>query len=390
MINEDLLSILDNDGKLLYALKVAGPLRFEEIVSIMNPYEKYQLENPIKNAQKSKNKENKKGNSSLGRSKSLGYRRKHFMSRGTISRHLKSLKQPNINYITQVSQLERNTLRNVQKYTLTPRGRGFINQLIKQEEPSVRPDLFGMIYRKITDFFKSRGFEESLYLPRIINMIARIDQAKFFKLPQTDEMYYTWLFIFQNTLEYSIDSDNLLYFELDNFSQTYKVSKIQILANLEKILEAELGYYRMKWKEDMLFFQKEDQFGVLLFNLIQNAIESEIIKTTLELGNRETFQRLALAISERLINLRFLRPHLKKSAQKLVFALLVLAALNRGLNRTDLIDYWPEFNDLLSFPRGIELSKTIFGITTEFRKIQAVEDAMEKVNSIDLRPENGQ
>ena len=365
MINEDILNLLDNDGKLLYVLKMLGPLRFEEIVNVMNPYETFQEERQKKRGRKPKNVEKEdlwKGG--------LGHRSRHQMSRGTVSRHLKRLKDPNINYVTQISELDQETMRNVQKYTLTPRGRGFINKIIKEEDSPVRPDLYGMIYHKITEFYKERGFEKQTTLTDIINMIGRIDQEKFFRLPQTDDMYNTLFFIFQNMLEKSINKDSLSFFELDNFSQTYNVSKKQIEANLEKILEADLGYYQIDWENTYLFFQKKDPIGSIIFSYIQNSIESEIIKRSLDVKNLRDFKDIAKDVSENLVDSNLIRPHLQLYLQRFLNCLLILYTIDRGLTRTELVEFWPEFKKLLSKKEGIDLSITIFGPATEYRKLE--------------------
>ncbi len=125
MLNEDVLRLLDNDGKLLYLLFEMGPQRFEEIVDFLNPFEKLE--------------KSKSPNSSPSKGKKTTQKKnpKYFMSRGTISKRLKYLKDPSRKFIDQFSEMDPLTNRNVQKYQITDKGKAFLTQLIKTEQISV-------------------------------------------------------------------------------------------------------------------------------------------------------------------------------------------------------------------------------------------------------------
>lgn len=176
MINEDILRILDTNGKLLYLLLEEGSQRFEEIVETLNPFEKMKKYKPNPNSKLPKSQTQTAPHTNP----------KVFMSRGTISKRLKYLKDPNRKYIEQISELDVTTNRTILKYQITATGKAFLTQLIRTEQVSVRPDQFEPIYAHITEFFQRIGVDPDLYLPQLIKMIARIDPAKLFQLPQTD------------------------------------------------------------------------------------------------------------------------------------------------------------------------------------------------------------
>lgn len=386
MLNEDILRLLDNNGKLLYLLMEEGALRFEEIVQMLNPNEKLQRDlakfkaKPVPENQKNIPLKNKP---------------RHFMSRGTIAKHLKYLRDPARKYITQESELDPQTQRNTLKYIITDIGKAYLTQLIKTEQMPVRPDQFGLFYQHITDFFMNKiGLEEDLYLPQVIAMVARIDQMRFFQLPQTDELFYALFYIFQNTLELSIGADKVKFLDKIRFCEISKLSKAQIDYNVEKILIADLGFCRFPWRENDkmdevdLFIHRNDLIGAVIFNQIQNEIEREIVKRSIKLNEITLFQDMALKIIETLMQLRLIRPSLKDAIQFFIEILLINGSINRGFTRIDIAEYWPPLNALLRRPDGIDLTKKIFGRTTDFEKYQAIEKAMRKFREIGNIGEN--
>ena len=356
MIREDVLKFLDNPGKLLYLLREEGSMQFKDFISILNPYESYNKEVPATSPH------------NVPKWKKGSVRPLQFMSRGTIAKHLRDLKAPRLGYITQLAEYEEVKDRTVMKYTLTPQGQMYINSILKEEESPVRPDQFGLIYNSITSFFQERGLDEETNLPRIITMIARIDQAKFFKLPQTSDLFNTLFYIFQNMLEFSLDEGKLYFINLDIFCEAYNLSKIAILYNLELILKAELGFYRVPW-ENQLFFQKRDLIGGVLFNLIQNALEPELIRKSLCITPAPTFSSMAETIGKRLVQLQLIRPQLQLAFQVLGESLLIVTGLDRGFTRMDIADYWPPFHDLLQDKNGLDFTKKLFRPISEYEKI---------------------
>ena len=90
-------------------------------------------------------------------------------------------------------------------------------------------------------------------------------------------LYFTY---FRTCLNFSFEG--LKYFDRESFIETYHLSDAQLTYNLEKIMKADLGFYRISWESD-LFFQQDDLIGGVVFNLIRNAIEAEIVKRSLKI-----------------------------------------------------------------------------------------------------------
>jgi hypothetical protein len=369
MLNDNITQLLDNNGILLYLLREKGQMRFNEIVNVLDPYEKLQGKPSPKKSSKQTGVPGPIGGLTSK------FKPRRLMSRGTINKRLKFLKNPIRHYVEQVSEMDSVTLRSIQKYQLTQTGRAHINQILRDEEISVRPDQFGIFYQSIMDFFQKRGFDQDLYLPRVINMIARIDSVKFFQLQQTDELMYTFLFIFQNMLEYRDEKLGLLFFELDKFCEHYSVSQVDIQYHLKKIKNAELGFYTLNWDDNLLFFQRNDIIGAVLFNLIKNALEVEIIKKSLHLKEDNTFDTVAKSITDRMIQLNLIRPRIEASFKLFVKSMLIVTAIERGLSRFDLVEFWPLFNDLLNSKNGITITEQLFGTRSEIEKIDIVQES---------------
>ena len=55
--------------------------------------------------------------------------------------------------------------------------------------------------------------------------------------------------------------------------------------------------------------------------------------------------------------------------------LTIKFAIDRGFTRVDIAEYWPDLNKLLLDKEGIDITKEIFGVSTNFERIQAIEDA---------------
>ncbi len=229
-----------------------------------------------------------------------------------------------------------------------------------------------MMYAHITDFFQRIGIDQELYLPQIIKMIARIDPSKFFQLDQTDDTFYALFYLFQNMLEFSFEG--LKYFDRELFIETYHLSDAQLTYNLEKIMKADLGFYRISWESD-LFFQQDDLIGGVVFNLIRNAIEAEIVKRSLKIPTESSIESIANEIGEKMIQLQLIRVVIKKAFIRFIEVLTIKFAIDRGFTRVDIAEYWPDLNKLLLDKEGIDITKEIFGVSTNFERIQAIEDA---------------
>lgn len=350
LIKRKILDLLDYDGKILYLLKEKGTMRFKDLVLICDPTE---------------------GGSSDKKGMKL-------MTRGTLGKYLKILKKQA--YISQIV-FQENDFRSHSKYEITKSGSEHLQQIlaINEEDLSsdkdtetVRPDYFQLFYNPITVFFQKIGVEQEQYLPQLIRMIARINPQFFFKLPQSDEFYYMLFYLYQNMLEFSIGKARFFFIGLDAFCDTYGVTKIQVQYHMEKLLEQDLGFYLIKW-EHALFFQRDDLIGGILFNLIQNELEADIVKKSLKLPDRADFHYMAENIVQQMLDLKLLWHGIREAFQIFTEALLILKAIQRGYTRLDFMEDWPPFRRMLTSTQGIELSKNIFSTIPEYKKLDLLQ-----------------
>ena len=358
MLKQEVLHLLDNNGKILYILLELGSLRFEEIVQVLSPMDP------------------------MHRSVKSDYKRNH-MSRATIAKHLNYLKDDSHKFITIYAEIDPLTKRNIQKYAITETGKAYLMQLTRSERVSLQPHQFEIFYSKITAFFQQIGVDQELYLPRIIKMIARIDQTKFFDLPQTQELYYTLLYIFQNLLENSLGTLRIMYFDLPYFCQTYKISSIQIQYNLEKLLNPDIGFYRIPWHSD-LFFHRHDLIGGMLFHLIRNELEGLIVERSLGINELQSFNKIADGILNTLEQLQLVKPSTCPDFKNVVVILLIDMAIELGFTQIEIAAYWKDLQKIGKTTEGIEYFKVIFGYSSSRERIHALNQAfklLEKLTS---------
>jgi DNA-binding PadR family transcriptional regulator len=359
MIKRKILDLLGYDGKILYLLKEKGTMRFKELLAVCDPTDSGMRE--------------KKGIK--------------LMTRGTLGKYLKVLKKQE--YIIQIAGQEKD-LRTFSKYEITKSGIEHLQQILAineedipkaTEEEVVRPDYFQLFYNPITQFFQKIGVEQEQYLPQLIRMVARIKPQYFFKLPQSDEFYYTLFYLYQNMLEFSLGKARFFFLGLDAFCDTYGVTKIQVQYHLEKLLNEDLGFYQINW-EQPLFFQREDLIGGILLNLIQNELEADIVKKSLKLPDRADFHYMAENIIQQLIDLKLLWHGIRDAFQIFTEALLILKAIQRGYTRLDFMEDWPPFRRMLTTTQGIELSKKIFSALSEYKKLDLLQTFIGQISYI--------
>jgi DNA-binding PadR family transcriptional regulator len=375
VIQRRILDLLNYDGKLLYILKEKGGLRYDELMKVCDPTEK--------SPKKSKYK---------------------LMTRGTMNKYLKSLKS---NGYVQTSQAVDSQYTTITKYEITAAGQEFLRQKLSMDQPedsallakTVSPNYFELFYEPITKFFRKINLEETQVLPGLIRMVARIDPNKFMVLPQSNDFYYTFLYIYHNMLEFSLGTDQLLYFGLLPFCEFYNASQSEIEHYVNMLLKLDVGFYAVRWKhsipisvhennpnspnpaqyvEDLLFFQRDDLIGAVVFNLIQNALEEEVVKRSFEDQQPTDFKDHARQITERLISLNLIRSGLRAAFELLIEALCVLRAIARGFTPIDLPNNWQIYRDFGNSSKRADLTNLIFGSGGEYEKLLSLEEIIMK------------